>query len=546
MRLDEIVLPFALAFISFFAASIFVFYSPISAFYLFPFRAWELLLGAVLATIRRPNQQSPALLNYCSMAGLAMIVAGVFLYSETTLFPGLSAAIPTLGAALFIWAGNGEVLPRMNYWMTVRPIVFIGKISYSLYLWHFVLFVFGAYLTIGPLSPARTISLLVLSFVLATLSYYLVEQPVRTSDTPSLKGWPLFGATGAATAFLLIVGFSIRATDGFDYRTTAEQMELNAAVEQRELKAAIASITPPGCVPMSRSRAELHQFCNIGQTTSTKSSPSFFVWGDLHAWMLYTALETISAQQGASGWASMSYGCAPLTGIPGDRTTPDCMALNDSVLRFIISESGIRHVVLIGRWAYYTQFAENNHTSLPIALELTVRALVTSGKNVWILGPTPEIIVGAAPGKLIDLRRALYLKTLGIGVEERVEPTRDEFNDRQSLVLPALKEISKKYSVKVLWPHDKLCNQKICMTVADGKPLYVDFEPFIFFWRTVCPTITCGDPVKMISQFPSVRFRSSADVAHTDRYSSRPKANTSRLISTVAEGRFDKLANRLF
>ena len=76
---------------------------------LFPSRAWELLLGAILVTARLPDQRSLFVRNCCSMLGLLIIVVAVFLYSETTLFPGLSAVLPTLGAALFIWGRTGDV-----------------------------------------------------------------------------------------------------------------------------------------------------------------------------------------------------------------------------------------------------------------------------------------------------------------------------------------------------------------------------------------------------------------------------------------------------
>ena len=81
-----------------------------------------------------------------------MIFVAVSLYSKETLFPGIAALLPACGTALFIWAGAGA-LPMANRLIAAKPIVFVGKISYSLYLWHYVLLAFGSYLTIGSMAP---------------------------------------------------------------------------------------------------------------------------------------------------------------------------------------------------------------------------------------------------------------------------------------------------------------------------------------------------------------------------------------------------------
>src|SRR5262249_35408336 len=117
---------------------------PSYAFYLPPTRAWELLLGSIVAFAPPPARLAgrPRVRDLASAAGLAMIVVPAFAYTPRTPFPGLAALPPCLGTALLIWSnGRGEggaptLVGRVLSW---RPVVFVGLISYSLYLWHWPL-----------------------------------------------------------------------------------------------------------------------------------------------------------------------------------------------------------------------------------------------------------------------------------------------------------------------------------------------------------------------------------------------------------------------
>ena len=117
------------------ASAIVVHFSRSTAFYMPYTRAWELLIGTVLALEVLPRLSSALLRNFAALLGIVMIVYSVLAYSRTTLFPGLSALVPCGGAALIIYAGEAgpTLIGRVLSW---RPAVFIGLISYSLYLWH--------------------------------------------------------------------------------------------------------------------------------------------------------------------------------------------------------------------------------------------------------------------------------------------------------------------------------------------------------------------------------------------------------------------------
>ena len=166
-------------------------YSPVASFYL-PFsRFWELLTGAALAYVslnHRTRLETFQLTNIfgsverqilvrdlMAFTGIVVILAGIFVVSEASAFPGWWALLPVLGAALMIAAGPGAIINRSV--MSSKVMTSIGLISYPLYLWHWPLLTFGRLTSFGIEHPKlTTISMILLAFLLSTLTYHLVER----------------------------------------------------------------------------------------------------------------------------------------------------------------------------------------------------------------------------------------------------------------------------------------------------------------------------------------------------------------------------------
>ncbi|RYH06682.1 acyltransferase family protein [Tropicimonas sp. IMCC6043] len=150
---------------------------PVATFYLLPTRGWELLLGALVALRMRraPELLLASLDNLLSGAGLLAILAAVVLFDSTTPFPGRHAFLPALGtAAILFWAGQGTLVGRL---LATRPLVFIGLISYSAYLWHQPFIAFFRYRL--PEQEAFVPLVALLSLPVAWASWKYVETPVR-------------------------------------------------------------------------------------------------------------------------------------------------------------------------------------------------------------------------------------------------------------------------------------------------------------------------------------------------------------------------------
>ncbi|WP_293978794.1 acyltransferase family protein [Sphingobium sp.] len=174
---------------------------PSATFYLLPTRAWELGIGAWLAVSR----QGPAprwLAELMSVAALAMIGIAVKFYTETTPFPGLTAALPCLGAALLIHAGRSR--PWVSRLLAGAPFRQVGLISYSLYLWHWPIIVFAqGGLFIGHDIIAK-IGLILTILLVSVASWWWIERPFRLASRDWSTPRVLWGGAAAMLALIAL------------------------------------------------------------------------------------------------------------------------------------------------------------------------------------------------------------------------------------------------------------------------------------------------------------------------------------------------------
>ena len=155
---------------------------PVFVFYMLPTRAWELGVGIALAVAElRPERLHKSALqaNYLSLIGIVLMLVPIVMLKANTPFPGMAALPTVLGTALVIAAPFSWNNRRL---LSVPPLVFIGKISYSWYLWHWPMFAFLRIISGGKLQPTAVALAIVASLGTAILSYFLIEQPFRKSN----------------------------------------------------------------------------------------------------------------------------------------------------------------------------------------------------------------------------------------------------------------------------------------------------------------------------------------------------------------------------
>jgi peptidoglycan/LPS O-acetylase OafA/YrhL len=359
-----------LAAVSFGISAVEAYRNPNSAFYMPYTRAWEMLLGTILSMGMLPQMRSAAARNLATVAGLAAIVVSVAWYAETTPFPGIAALLPCGGAALIIWAGEAgsSVVGRL---LSLRPVVFVGLISYSLYLWHWPLIVFQSMGLIPGNQLAKYPSIAVvfgLSVAVATLSWAFVERPFRKGRM-RLSGRPLFGLAAAASAAFIVFGLVTLRSGGFRHRFPPEAVELASYTGKTDN---LANQREGTCFITNRSK-----FSDFDTGTCLRESSTaknYLLLGDSHAAMLWYPLS--QARPDANIMQASLSGCRPyLTGSSGD-----CLRMMNFMFHDWLVHHSIDGLIAAGRWqdgdipkiAALVAWANSRH--IPLTL----------------IGPTPE------------------------------------------------------------------------------------------------------------------------------------------------------------
>lgn len=354
---------------------------PVAVFFLSPFRAWELLAGALVACspavpAGRAAREAVAVL------ALAAIAFAVFALDPGSRFPGFSALLPVLGAAALIGVG-GSGGSAVTSLLGARPVAYVGLISYSLYLWHWPLLVFARSLTSADLRPVVLPVVAVASIAIAAASYEFIEKPFRRRGPGTQARWLPVGGL-AALALTAVAAIVLFASGGAAERIGPDARLADAVrtepIRFRECERRLAD-------PSST-------LCTIGRAAT---APRFAVWGDSHALAWLPGFDDALRDVGEAAIAAPSAGCPPLLGV--ENGSGVCHARNDRVFRTLKDDPRIETVVLAGFWSKY--FADSNIALVAAdgrtgnaevagaALRTTVQALRAAGKRVVLMGPVP-------------------------------------------------------------------------------------------------------------------------------------------------------------
>lgn len=351
-----------------------------TAFYMPYTRAWELLLGTILSLGILPRLRAWQR-NLATLAGIGLISFSILFYTERTLFPGLSALAPCVGSALIIGAGESgsSLIGKVLSW---RPIVFIGLISYSLYLWHWPVIVLqqmGVFLGASAITSHRAAALLPehrldmivevgLSLVLAILSWRFVERPFRNGPL-RLSGRPLFAL--ASAVMIILIGFSSLTVfaKGFKARFPSDALEVASVHHDSE------EIVRTGCFITSDYHFEKYDYNLCLHKDDSGKKNNYLLLGDSHSAMLWSALSL--ALPNANVMQASTFNCAPLL---HPEPHPDCEKMIAYIFRSYLPSHSIQGLFMVGRWS------ENQ---LP---ELTATIAWAKQHNVpvTVFGPVPE------------------------------------------------------------------------------------------------------------------------------------------------------------
>ncbi|KKW91535.1 acyltransferase family protein [Sphingobium chungbukense] len=427
----------ALTLASFVAAQWMVSRDASAAFYLIPFRTWELALGSLLAigAIPAPRRQWQAEIGV--VAGLTLIGYAVLFYNKATIFPGASALVPCLGTALVLLCGEKSVTLGGRL-LSLPPMRFVGLISYSLYLWHWPIIVLYRQVD-SRLDNMERAALLAAALMAATLSWAFVEKPFRRSSRLTSRA-----VVARGTAAMAMCGAGVLALALLSDALYPISAQARGVLAYGERTGRTEMMRTGSCFLTSQHSLSDYAFdrCMI----APHDKPHILIVGDSHAAHLYYGLN--QALPNAHILQATASGCKPLIGSRGDAR---CLTLMHRVFADYLKQVRPDLVILSARWL---------DKDVP-DIEKTVRMVQRA---------TPHVIVS---GPIVEYDQPLpRLLARQIDQAEPIDPHRIP---QVSVVDQRMAAAMKKATIPYFSAYRSLCRPDCRLWVKPGIPVQFDY-----------------------------------------------------------------------
>ena len=434
---------------------------PGANFYLLPTRAWELLAGSVCALLLHRRAWHSR--DWIAHPGLLAIAVSSVAFHAQTPFPSLWALLPVLGTvAVILGAGPGSITYTGLAW---RPMVAVGLVSYSAYLWHQPLFAFARVRSLEDPSAPVMLGLSALALVFAAFSWRYVERPFRTgSHALPLGQRGIFALSGAGMALFAVSAGALILGDGIPSRTAPSGQTFAALDIDQQVAPAVG-----------RNSCTFDDLSSQACTSQGKGA-EFVVWGDSFAMHLY---EAMLASPGAG--PTILHGkpaCAPMIGVSlvNQKFTHPwakrCIAFNDRMIEHLSRTRSVKYVVLSSPFGFLDQtlvdtlIDRNGQTHEPADIDFLADKLRETGEAIREAGAAP-IFVSPPPRTGADLsscpKKLLVFgggNPLDCGFALSKTWTRDA--RIREVLQPDL------IGMPVVWLDDVLCPQGYCRTMTDN------------------------------------------------------------------------------
>lgn len=436
---------------------------PEAVFYLLPTRAWELIAGGLACAVQDYFRRLRLINEFMGVAGFLLILASVVLFTEEVLFPGFFALLPTIGAVFLLLSGGGQPTWASRP-LGYAPIVYIGKISYSLYLVHWPINVFAKMALTDGYTLQWRVAMFGLSFAVASIIYHVIESPLRRRRflaTDKRLATAYFSGLGAtALIFMLVLG-----TGGLPQRFPENVLEIAAYTNDK---------TPlkPECEFVDKASLLRKDFCMLG---AAEKEPVWLIYGDSHAWAAYGVFDKWLKSKGQSGLFMFRNSCPPVRGVHLFRDKGKCFAFNQSIADFLGQNKNIRNVLMVSTWRQPIEARLSTSPDIRLSAEESVRLFEKKftetlryqrelGIRIYVWEPLPgargNVPVGLARASLhgylaeLEIKKSDYLATYGFFF--------DVLHKNRDMVAFSFS------------PSDALCGSGRCAVTVAGMPAYFD------------------------------------------------------------------------
>ncbi|MDG0022424.1 acyltransferase [Klebsiella pneumoniae] len=443
---------------------------PAAAYYSPLGRSWELMVGSLFSVIytdvkhKKINSNSNGAF---AIFGLVMIVLSIFLIPTQQFFPGFFAIPVVLGSALIIFYCQNTIVGKL---LSLKPMVFVGLISYPLYLVHWPLMSFSSILLGHESSKANALCLAV-SFALATLIYFIIEKPVaRRKLTIS---YALF-------SIMIIIPVSSLLLMG----TQSRIKEVNLATENEWT-----------FLKDNHKKLGVNDFNNNGTglySIHGKSEDSYFFLGDSHVANIAEYTFSMAGLSGGNSSVLMAVGggCIPIPNVfTDDKRRSSCWDMRDSAFEKM-SEKNVKNIVIGGAWYMYFydkkdyfykdesgKHSINDNKGMELALESltkTIEQLISHGKNVYFIKDAPYIA---------DVNPGIYRVRLNPLMSYDPHETRSvKIDSKQEEFISLITLKAETAGAKIIDVFDRVCQSDTCKIIDNGEYVYSDPGHFNPSW----------------------------------------------------------------
>jgi peptidoglycan/LPS O-acetylase OafA/YrhL len=357
---------------------------PQVAFFLMPFRAWEFAAGGAVVLLLRWRRPIGFMSETIAVVGLIAVFTAIATFRADMAFPGWIALLPVLGSAALIYGSEAHPQGTTARFLSLKPMVLIGLISYSLYLWHWPVLSIAGIALVGQPAMGERIALCAAAMLLAWLTYRYIEQPIRSRRVSFMATRPRTFRVGAGLMVCIVVtalGLGVWAK--FLWPTLPGNADKAARI--------VAMRKPDWSCEKGRQVLSAdggNRGCLVGNGGEVR----ILLWGDSHAGELKPVLATLANARGVSALLRYQPKCPPAIEFEtsGLNSEPEkCLSFNRDVLADVRTRPALDTVILNARWIDQSKQVDR----LPLltaSLKRTVAALQASGVRVALVAPGVE------------------------------------------------------------------------------------------------------------------------------------------------------------
>lgn len=434
------------------------------AFYLPAPRAWELAIGAFVAFLPAIKSRVASLL--ATITGLLLVAGSLLFINSDMPFPGPAAALACVVAALITWDKRENLVSSV---LSIRPLVWIGLISYSLYLWHWPVLVLYRHYSNGRLpSLEESSALMLVSIALAYASWRFVEQPTRHIR---MGRWKAVGAGLAAAGVVAIAGVTTANSYGFPDRVAQEAAQMSSLDVMWQWSCEEQEVPELGGA-----------LCVFGGEWA--SSPrKVILWGDSHA--EHAAPLVQSALAGSNSAVALVVSCPAALGgsvrrewaeVPG--FVQSCEKQRETVLA-AIGTGEIEALILAASWNPLARVVSSS-TSEADGKVLVAQGLTELFETLEKMPRQPKVyLIDQFPNFSRDPVACELAQTSGLSRSLSCDDNpRNAFEwsaEKQAVSFPGFENFPSRFKfVTIITPRQSMCASGECQTRLNGEFLFRD------------------------------------------------------------------------